>query len=275
MVYTDYQSDIVQLIQKIKHSKPLVLNISNYVIMNITANALLAMGASPIMSLEKREINELVQISHSVVINIGTLHQEFIECAIMAAQFAHIIQIPVVLDPVGVAVSNLRKHTAYQILETGAVSVIKGNASEVIALAGLNAMSRGVDSVHLSEEAMAAAKTLVRKYNLCVVITGEKDIIVSTNNIGYIDLDIPMIKKITGMGCMASALCGAFLGCEKDNFFAAFACMYMMAVIGRETQKNIRGPGSFSVCFLDQLAQIHPSLIHNMQASYIEKIIED
>lgn len=274
MVYTDYQSDIVQLVQKIEHTRPLVLNISNYVIMNITANALLAFGASPMMSIEKSEIGELAQMSHAVVINIGTLNKDFIECAVLAAKFACFEHIPVVLDPVGVAASALRKHAAYQILDTGAVSIIKGNPSEIIALAGLSALSRGVDSVHVSEEAIAAAKTLVHKYNLCVVITGEKDIILDANYIGYIDINVPVMQKITGMGCVASALCGAFLGSEKDHFFASFASMYLMAVVGREVQKNTNGPGSFSVYFLDQLSQIHPSLIHNMSSSYIEKISE-
>ncbi len=272
MEYTNYKKDIVYSIQKIRHIRPLVLNITNYVSMNFVANALLAFGASPLMGLEKQELQELVEMSDSVVINMGTLDEQFLGCAKAVAEYAKIYQKPVVFEPIGCGVSQFRHYAAEIILETGAISVVRGNASEIIALSGLSAFSKGVDSVHFTEEATVAATKIVKKYGVTVLVSGDKDMIVNSSLFGHIDLDIEAMNYVSGMGGVAAAICGAFLGCEKDVFFSAFAAALVMASTGREANKNAIGPGSFAVNFIDQLSLINTEQIICMTRSYIEAI---
>ncbi|MFV0431870.1 MAG: hydroxyethylthiazole kinase [Alphaproteobacteria bacterium] len=266
-------SKVLQSIQKIEKSNPLVLSLTNHVVMNFTANALLSIGASPLMSLAADEMDELVNISHAVVINIGTLNSCFLECSFEAAKAAIKYKKPVILDPVGVGASQLRSQAVQDILETGAVTLLKGNASEVIAIGNLTspATSKGVDSSHSTDEAIASAIEIAKKYKICVAITGPTDVVVNEQYIGYIDLNVPMMTKVTGTGCTAAALCGAFSSCDDDAFVAAFSTLFTMSLVGNEAQKQTKAPGSFATAFIDGLSQITPEMVMNMSGVFIEE----
>ncbi len=248
---------IFSIVKKMPSCDPLVLNLTNHVVMNHTANGLLALGASPIMSMEKGEIEELVKACDSVVINIGTLDNSFTERALYAAEMAKKHHKPVVLDPAGAGASQLRRKVSQDILKTGAVSILRGNASEIITLADFSSYAgRGVDSLNAGHEAAIAAKNLVEKYQIAVVISHATDIIVHREHTAFVSIDVPIMTRVTGMGCMASAICGACIAVNDNPFLAGFAGMFIMSVAGSQAYRQSQNIGLFTANFLDALNHI-------------------
>ncbi|QQQ29171.1 hydroxyethylthiazole kinase [Chryseobacterium indoltheticum] len=173
------ENNLWQHILHVRNTSPLVHNITNYVVMNNTANALLAVGASPIMAHAKPEVLDMVKISNAMVINIGTLDEYWEEAMLLAAKNATLLQKPWILDPVGAGATAYRDTVLSTLLKYHPTA-IRGNASEIIALANANAgITKGVDSTAQSTEALEAAKTMVQNCNSVVCISGETDIIVS------------------------------------------------------------------------------------------------
>ncbi|MFP4049981.1 MAG: hydroxyethylthiazole kinase, partial [Desulfovermiculus sp.] len=162
---------------RIREQGPLVHNITNYVVMNFTANALLALGASPVMAHAVEEVEEMVSLSAALVLNIGTLSREWIESMLRAGKKAAEMNIPVILDPVGAGATRLRTQTARQIIDHTQVSLIRGNASEIISISKESARTKGVDSIHSVQEATHAAQALARELGTGVAITGPTDLV--------------------------------------------------------------------------------------------------
>ncbi|REC46853.1 hydroxyethylthiazole kinase [Chryseobacterium pennipullorum] len=245
-----------QHIQLVRQQSPLVHNVTNYVVMNNTANALLAAGASPIMAHAKSEIKEMVNIAHSVVINIGTLDEYWSESMIMAAEIADSVNKPWVLDPVGAGATTFRDQVLHQLLQYRP-TVIRGNASEIIALAKANdTVTKGVDSTAGSSDAMDAAQILVQQYNTIVCISGETDIILSPGKCFHLKNGHPLMTKVTGLGCSASALTGAFIGCSEDKVQGVAAAMALLGIAGELAFLESKGPGSLQVSLIDKLYNI-------------------
>lgn len=245
-----------QQVQLVKQKSPLVHNITNYVVMNNTANALLAAGASPIMAHAKSEIREMINIAHSVVINIGTLDEYWSESMIMAAETANEIHKPWVLDPVGAGATSFRDQILHQLLEYRP-TVIRGNASEIIALAKINTtVTKGVDSTAASNDAVGAAQILVNQYNSTVCISGETDIIMSPEQNFFIRNGHPLMTKVTGLGCSATALTGAFIGCSENKTLGVAAAMALLGIAGEIAAQESKGPGSLQVNLIDKLYNI-------------------
>ncbi|MBV8326200.1 hydroxyethylthiazole kinase [Chryseobacterium sp.] len=242
-----------QQVQLVKQKSPLVHNITNYVVMNNTANALLAVGASPIMSHAQSEIREMIGIAHSVVINIGTLDEYWSESMLLAAETANSMNKPWILDPVGAGATSFRDKTLQQLLQFHP-HVIRGNASEIIALAKANqTVTKGVDSTASSSEAVDAARTLAHQYNATVCISGETDIILNSGQSICIKNGHPLMTKVTGLGCSASALAGAFIGITEDQFTATAAAMALLGIAGELAVRESKGPGSLQVNLIDKL----------------------
>jgi hydroxyethylthiazole kinase len=247
------ENNLWQHILQVKNTSPLVHNITNYVVMNSTANALLAIGASPIMAHSKSEVEDMVTISHSLVINIGTLDEYWVEGMLIAAQKSNELQKPWILDPVGAGATAYRDSVLSQLLAFNP-TVIRGNASEIIALAKANtAITKGVDSTAQSDEAVEAAKTLVQNYNSVVCISGETDIIIDGNQIIYLKNGHPMMTKVTGLGCTASAMIGAFIGVIEDKTEAVVSAMSLIGVAGELAAQKSSGPGSLQLNLIDKL----------------------
>ncbi|WES97452.1 hydroxyethylthiazole kinase [Chryseobacterium arthrosphaerae] len=245
-----------QQVQLVKQKSPLVHNITNYVVMNNTANALLAAGASPIMAHAKSEIREMVNISNAVVINIGTLDEYWSESMFIAAETANAIHKPWVLDPVGAGATSFRDQILQQLLEYRP-TVIRGNASEIIALAKINTtVTKGVDSTAASNDALDAAQLLVNQLNTVVCISGETDIILSPDQCLMIRNGHPLMTKVTGLGCSATALTGAFAGCSEDKTSGVAAAMALLGIAGEIAVKESKGPGSLQVNLIDKLYNI-------------------
>ncbi|WP_261513053.1 hydroxyethylthiazole kinase [Chryseobacterium paludis] len=242
-----------ELVQLVKQHSPLVHNITNYVVMNNTANALLAVGASPIMAHAKSEIHEMVNIAHSVVINIGTLDEYWSESMLIAAEAAHSVKKPWVLDPVGAGATTFRDATLNQLLQYQP-TVIRGNASEIIALAKANtSITKGVDSTAKSSEAINAAHFLADHYHTIVCISGETDIIIDSQQIFLISNGHPMMTKVTGLGCSATAIIGAFIGITENISEAVAAAMALIGIAGELAVLESKGPGSLQVNLIDKL----------------------
>lgn len=247
------QNQFNEVLNQIRKASPLVHNITNYVVMNNTANALLAIGASPIMAHAEEEIEDIVSIASSIVINMGTLSEKWVNAMVLAIKKAKALNKPVIFDPVGVGASKYRTHTAEKIIQTATPDVIRGNASEIIALAQLTNSTKGVDSTISSDAAVEAAQKLSQQLNNTIVISGETDYIITKEQIDKVDDGNPLMTKVTGMGCTATAIIGACLAVESDFHLAATVGMKIMGQTGTITAEIANGPGSFQMNFIDNL----------------------
>lgn len=240
-------------VKKIRSISPLVHNITNYVVMNNTANALLSLGASPVMAHAPEEVEDMVGISNALVINIGTLSSAWIESMFKAMREAESKGIPIVLDPVGVGATPFRTQTALSLLQGTESVIIRGNASEIRALGSEGAGARGVDSMDTAEAALAAGRFLANQYKSVVSISGPTDIIISVSREIRVFNGHPMMPRVTGLGCSASALTGAFAAVNPDLFQAAAHAMAVMGLAGEMASEQAVGPGSMQLHFLDAL----------------------
>ncbi len=258
------------ILTALREGHPLVHNITNYVVMNSTANALLAAGASPVMAHAPEEMREMASIAQALVLNIGTLSSPWIQAMHLAGETAAERGIPIVLDPVGAGATTLRTDTSRTLLATLPITAIRGNASEVLAVAGENITTRGVDSTAGSNEAVEAAKSIAAKYKLTVVITGETDIVTDGERTALIKNGHPLMGRVTGTGCSATALLGAFLAIEKDAVAAGCTMLAYYGLAGERAAEKAQGPGTFWPLLLDQLYSITPQdLAAGARISYL------
>ncbi|PKA99839.1 hydroxyethylthiazole kinase [Flavobacteriaceae bacterium MAR_2009_75] len=243
-------------ILQVRDQSPLVHNITNYVVMNNTANALLAVGASPIMAHAHSEIDEMVAICQALVVNIGTLDEYWAKSMLQAANKASALRKPFVIDPVGAGATGFRNDILSELLKTRP-TVIRGNASEIMALAKQNvSVTKGVDSTADSNEAIQAAINLNQEFGSVVCISGKIDIVISQHGKCYIKNGSELMTKVTGLGCSATAIIGAFIATIDDTFEAVTAAMALMGIAGELASKLADGPGSLQMHLLDKLYNI-------------------
>ncbi len=240
----------------VRAQSPLVHNITNYVVMNNTANALLAVGASPVMAHSVDEVEDMIKIASSLVINIGTLSKEWVTAMLLAGKAANKKGIPVILDPVGAGATPYRTKTCITIIKDCRPTVIRGNASEIIALVNGNSKTKGVDSVASTDSAIAPAMLLSKETGAVVVISGPVDYITDGSRVAEIKNGSPMMTKVTGLGCTASAMVGAFAAINPDPFIAAAHAMAVMGIAGEIAAETAKGPGSMQLQFLDELYKL-------------------
>jgi hydroxyethylthiazole kinase len=242
-------------LRRIREKKPLVHNITNYVVMNTTANALLACGASPVMAHAVEEVEEMVSLAGALVLNIGTLSPPWIEAMLKAGKRANALHLPVILDPVGAGATRLRTDSARRLIDELSLQVIRGNASEVLSLGGEKSASRtkGVDSVHTVDQARETAMALARELGTTLAITGVVDLITDGERICRVMNGHEMMSRVTGTGCAATALIGAFLAVDPDPLDAATTALSYFGLAGEQAAAKASGPGSFQVALLDAL----------------------
>ncbi len=240
-------------LKRIRDTSPMIHNITNYVVMNSTANALLAIGASPVMAHAEEETAEMTKLASALVVNIGTLSSHWITGMEIAMRAASEKKIPIVLDPVGAGATSYRTDTVLRLLAVAAPSVIRGNASEIISLHSSEGNTKGVDSTARSESALEAGRYLSGKYGCAVSISGKTDYLVSADETIAVSNGSPLMGRVTGMGCAASALTGAFLAVRSCALSAAAHAMAVMGICGEIAEEEARGPGSMQLRFLDAL----------------------
>jgi len=243
-------------VAKIRETAPLVHNITNYVVMNTTANALLALGASPVMAHAEQEVEEMTGIARALVINIGTLSRSWVTAMFRAARRAGELGVPLVLDPVGAGATSYRTKTCRDLIETAPPAIIRGNASEIMALITQDARTKGVDSSDSSVAALDAARRLNEETGSTVCVSGEVDYIVDGEDVITIENGHPMMARVTGLGCTATALCGAFAAVNPFFPAAATGAMAVMGIAGEMAAEHSEGPGSLQVAFLDILFRL-------------------
>lgn len=250
------ENEIWSFIKLVGQKSPLVHNITNYVAMNNSANALLAIGASPVMAHAHSEVDEMVGIADSLVINIGTLDEYWSESMLKAAYRASILGKPWVLDPVGCGATSFRNELLHKLLQFKP-SIIRGNASEIMALAKTNkTITKGVDSTGESEDAVEAARIISRQYQCVVCVSGAKDVVLNDTRTVFLENGHPLMTKVTGLGCSASAVIGAFSGVFEDKLQATTAAMALMGVAGELAKMKAEGPGTLQLHLIDKLYNI-------------------
>lgn len=247
----------------IRQTNPLIHNITNLVVMQTTANILLALGAAPIMAHAHEELNEIIQLAQALVINIGTLDETYLN-SIQQAQLAALKRgIPIVFDPVGAGASTYRTRSALTIIQRG-VQVIRGNGSEIMALLDTSITTKGVDSLQASENALASAKILAQQYQCIVIVSGKMDFIVNQSGISALDYGTPLLTKVVGMGCSLTAMIASFLAINPDHYQAAVHAMAWMGLLSEHAEKKCAGPGSFYMHFLDSLYNIQNNELQSL-----------
>lgn len=249
---------IAENLIKIRESKPLIHNITNFVVMNTTANVLLACGASPVMAHANNEVEEMVDLAGALVLNIGTLTDEWVITMIKAGRRASDLGKPIVLDPVGAGATALRTNAARAILFQTWISVVRGNPSEILALADQEAGTKGVDAVHTVADATDDACRLARELGTTLAMTGQTDLVTDGRRTLTIEGGHPLMTAVTGTGCSASALIGAFLAVDKDPVTAAATALAFFGVAGETAATKAAGPGTFMAHLLDALYTISP-----------------
>ena len=263
-----------EIIKNVKNKTPLAHNITNYVTVNDCANVLLACGGSPIMADDIEEVEEIVSISSALVLNIGTLNSRTIESMIKAGKKANELNIPAILDPVGVGASNLRTDTARKLLDEVKFAVVRGNMSEIKALGNTNAKgARGVDANvadSINEENLTEVveyvKSLSGKLSLVVAVTGAIDIVSDSTKTYIIRNGHPMMGKISGTGCMLSSTIGAYCGANKDNIIdATAAAVCIMGLSGElayeKMKKNDEGTSMLRSHLIDFMSKIDDEML--------------
>lgn len=217
-------------LENVRVARPLIHNITNYVTVNDVANALLAIGASPIMADDAAEVEDITSICAALNINIGTLNKNTISSMMLAAKKAESLGHKIVLDPVGAGASALRTKTALDLLDAVQFDVVRGNISEIKTLAFGNGTTKGVDADcadSISQEnlsdAVSFAKKIAAQLHCVVAITGAIDVVSDTNETYVIRNGVPQMSTITGTGCQLSALVAAFVAENPENVLKATA----------------------------------------------------
>jgi hydroxyethylthiazole kinase len=245
----------------IRERKPLVHNITNYVVMNETANAILALGALPVMAHAQEEVQEMVGLAGALVLNIGTLSPEWVESMAAAGKAANERGVPVVLDPVGAGATDYRTRAAKRLLDEIDVAVLRGNAGEVATLVGIEAEVRGVESFGGGGDPAELAREAARTLGVVASVTGAVDHVSDGDRSVAIANGHELLASITGTGCMSTALTGCFLAGRDDPFEAAVEALVAFGVAGEDAAVGAKGPGTFHVNLYDALAALDPATL--------------
>ena len=262
----EMKAQTCELLGQVRGSSPLVHNITNYVVMNSSANILLAVGASPVMAHCIDEVEEMTAIAGALVLNIGTLQRDWVDSMVCAAHAANAKGIPVILDPVGSGATQLRTESVKRIMGETAISVLRGNVSEVFSLTSSEVKTRGVDSsLSLSGEIIDAAKAMAIEKNCVIAISGAEDIITDGVRVLRVANGQPIMTRVTGTGCGLTAVTGAFCAVAERDILAATAAAFgfygLCADVAVKTSDN---PGSFFTAFLDALHATGDEEIHQL-----------
>lgn len=253
---------LYEILENVKKNKPLVHHITNYVTVNDCANIVLALGGSPVMADDPKEAEEMVSIASALVLNIGTLNERTIESFILAGKKANTLNIPVILDPVGVGATTLRNKTVERILRELKLSVLRGNMSEIKNIYGIEALTRGVDSIdNPLDGGKEIAIELSKRLGCIVAITGAVDIISDGEKVYYINNGHEILSSITGTGCMSSSLIGVCCGTGEESLYGTIAGIMIMGIAGEKAHKRLKeqeGLGSFKVYLMDAISKFKP-----------------
>ena len=245
-------------LRAIRKRKPLVHQITNYVVMNETANATLALGALPVMAHALQEVEEMASAASALVLNIGTLSDDWVEAMLLAGRAANRAGAPVVLDPVGAGATSYRTETSRRLLRDLDVAVVRGNSAEIATLARRAAEIRGVEAVGAAG-GPELARDAARALGCVAAVTGPVDHVSDGEQTISVSNGHELLGTVTGTGCMSTAITGCFLAVRPDDpLEAAAEALVAFGVAGEEAAKKAKGPGSFHVALYDALYGLDP-----------------
>lgn len=237
-----------------QEKSPLVHCMTNHVVQNFTANVLLATGGSPAMIPDIQECGEFTHIASGLLVNVGTLTERAANAMLHSAEVAHQTGTPWVLDPVGIGPALYYRTSIVNQLLQFKPTVIRGNPSEIMVLAGVSAKSKGVDSEEASTEAFEYAEKVARDFKTIVVMTGSEDIITDGDKSYIVSVGTEKLTRVTGTGCSLSALVAGMISATEDTLEAAATACYIVALSGQIAAEKTEGLGSFAVQYLDELS---------------------
>lgn len=263
-------------LQNVRERKPLIHCVTNQVVMNWTANVLYALGASPLMSHAPEESSDLAKIRQGLVVNIGTLTHSWLQDLkqIVSDEKKQRGDSPVaILDPVGAGATVFRTENARDLLASGAFRILRGNAFEIMSVAGEKARGSGVDSLEASGQALAAAQSLAQEHDLIVVVSGATDWVTDGKRLLSLNNGTPLLTQVTGTGCSLNAVIAAFVAvAEPTEYFSAVAAaVSVFNIAGEKAATTAKGPGSFAVQFLDELTNLEPRHLDLLTGSEVEE----
>jgi len=260
-------------LEDIKKESPLIHHITNNVVKNDVANVTLALGASPIMSENPKEMEEIAKMASALVLNTGTIQPEIEKSMHLAGRTTNLEGRPVVLDPVGVGTTTYRKETIIALLDKIQVTAIKGNAGEIAALAGVDWKVKGVDAGKGDAEFVDIAKDVANKYDCLVGLSGSIDVLTDGQKTYLVRNGHDMMAQITGSGCMLSGAAGCFLSVSRDYSLEALLHAHLTFAIAGEKAANhssVRGTGTFRSALIDELYNITEKVI--IENSIVEEV---
>jgi hydroxyethylthiazole kinase len=248
-----------QTLRELRERKPLVHQITNYVVMNETANATLALGALPVMAHAPQEVEEMAAAAGALVLNIGTLSDHWIEAMLLAGKAA---DGPIVLDPVGAGATRYRTDTAKRLLDELDVAVVRGNAAEIATLAGREAEIRGVESIGAADSGAELARAAARMLGTVAAVTGATDHITDGECLITVSNGHELLGTVSGTGCMSTAVTGAFLAAKPEEpLEAAAEALVAFGVAGENAARDAKGPGTFHAALYDALYNLDPTTL--------------
>ena len=249
-------------LERLRRDKPLVHQITNYVVMNETANATLAIGALPVMAHAREEVEQMAELAGALVINIGTLSSPWVEAMLLAGRAANAAAVPVVLDPVGAGATDYRTATARRIAGEIELAVVRGNAAEVATLAGRAAEIRGVESIGAEGSGAEVARAAARALGCVAAVTGAIDHVSDGERVIAVSNGHELLSTVTGTGCMATALTGCFLAVRGgEPVEAAVSALVAFGLAGEDSAREGRGPGTFHAGLYDALYNLDAATI--------------
>jgi hydroxyethylthiazole kinase len=251
-------TEVTSHLEILREKNPLVHNITNVVVTNYVANGLLSLGASPVMAYAKEEVADMAKIASSLVLNIGTLSTTEIEAMIIAGKAANSSGVPVVLDPVGAGATAFRTESVRRILAEVKVDILRGNSAEIANVIGENWLIKGVDAGEGAGDIVELAKKTATKHACVVVITGKDDVITDGNETYIVENGHVMLTKVTGAGCLLSAVIGAFSAIAENKVLTSVSALvyYGIAAEIAASKQAENGPGSFQIELLNQLYKV-------------------
>ncbi len=254
-------SQAAEIMSRVRSRKPLVHQITNFVVMNETANMTLCAGALPVMAHAQQEVEEMAGAAQALVLNLGTLWPEEVEAMLLAGRRANLRGIPVVLDPVGAGATHFRSESAQRLMEQLSISIVRGNMAEMATLAGYQATIRGVESLGAAGDPAEVAGACARKFGCVAAITGRVDVVSDGTRVARVSNGHELMSRVTGTGCMSTAVTAAYAAVEKDWLLAAASGLAAFGLAGEMAAQGSPGPGTFHVRLYDAMAQLTPEAL--------------
>ncbi|MFY1643930.1 hydroxyethylthiazole kinase [Methanoculleus bourgensis] len=251
-------SILAGLLAAVRSHRPLVHHITNSVTINDCANITISAGAAPVMAEAPEEVAEMVSAAGALVLNIGTLSQGQVDAMLIAGRRANVLGIPVILDPVGAGATRFRTETAWRLLDSLDVAVLKGNAGEIGVLAGTGGSVRGVDSGGIAGDPVETVRECVRATGTVVAMTGPVDVVAEDRRVFLVGNGNPMMDRLSGTGCMAASVTGAFAAVADDYAVSSAAALAAFGLAGERAAAGARGPYSFRTALFDELSVLTP-----------------